>query len=228
MIAETTKIIFNSSEIKNTVSLGSLQTTNRVKKLSSELAFHLMSIDYDGNSKATDLPVEKGANITDNVTNEPIQINLDGIVSNAYEDDLNGDTAREVFELLEKHRELATKITLVTKRFIRENLVIERFSDKRSSSDDSLYFSLSLKQILTAHTEVSQKKIGKNTSSDKKKKEDQARFEKLKALGKKNLQQLNKQKNKAGDSIKKAMANPNSDTETFSIAENIESIGVIA
>jgi hypothetical protein len=110
---------------------------------------------HTATSEPTQNPIESGANITDHVRQNPDEVTLEAVVSDATLDKDGGSTkenySQRVYEELLAIKEKGEAVTLVTSLRNYENMVMTRLVVPRDVNRmNAVYVSMTFKQIKTA------------------------------------------------------------------------------
>lgn len=105
-------------------------------------------------AEITDYPVEEGSDVSDNIRNLPVQLRVEGVISDTPIGILaelrEGLPANEAYELLKEIRESRRLVTVETSRDVYKNMALENLSlSDTAETGDALQFSATFKQVIT-------------------------------------------------------------------------------
>ena len=133
-----------------------------------ELVTQIGTVELDANmnevstksSRVTEHPVEDGSNITDNVVDDPEELQIDGLISNTPADLIEAlstqvTRAEDAWNELVRLKDEREPISVFTSRREYEDMIIQRLVRTRNAGiGDAVQFSISLKTIRKVASEV--------------------------------------------------------------------------
>jgi hypothetical protein len=103
----------------------------------------------------TDYPVESGSNISDNIRPLPVQVDIEGLVSNTpiglIRDSRSTDVVHsdDAYERLQRIRELRQPVTIMTSLRTFDNMALQSLVIPKGDHMDGLRFQAKFKQIIS-------------------------------------------------------------------------------
>ncbi len=119
------------------------------------------SVNHDYNSKVVEHAIEEGSDITDHVHDEPLTLQLSGMISDhpLVPTFFNLDFGRSVklFDILRRWQKQRALLTITTSLDKYENMVIESLNVTRAGPRDahSLPLSMKFRQVITVASRLS-------------------------------------------------------------------------
>lgn len=129
-----------------------------------------LSENHDMKATVTSNPVEDGTEVSDHIYNSPLEVQIDGLVSNAPITRLGlqeatEDRVQDAFTELERLYEARKPVTIVTGLKVYKSMVMVQLSIPRDrSTGESLRFSAQFRQIKTVKSKSVS--IPQNTVAD--------------------------------------------------------------
>lgn len=137
-----------------------------------------ISESHSFDSEVTDYPVESGSSIADNIRPLPIQVDIEGLVSNTpiglmRDERSSADTrpAEDAYELFQSIRKAREPVTIQTSLRTFDSMVLQSLTIPKGDHMDHLRFQAKFKQIITVENKrtirvstpigTGKKKVGK-------------------------------------------------------------------
>jgi hypothetical protein len=130
--------------------------------------------------RATEHPVEQGANINEHVIIEPLTFSITGVVSNTKAKPLDFESAINRFSRVDTRRSTVAwddllflqrqraPFTLVTNLRTYENIIIETLTtDQDKDTSNALFFTASLRELILVGEDVSDTTFSDQNTADK-------------------------------------------------------------